>query len=205
MVLVRTYRKILKITDSNPVLADKIVDKMAELEDCNIVRGSKDWTEEELVCFCKFVGINIKEEDNMVENKIVTDENEYISKFDGIILKALQDIGHMQGIDVKKLYQEDVLTNGMLGELRYKIIESLATMTNSHIDLSPPEKEYKLGDEVSLYYQQLPTKAKIVRIGNIDSDSYALLIDDKYEIAFEMVAESPTNYMIELQKIINVE
>jgi hypothetical protein len=187
------------------ILNRKRVDSMASIEKelaISKVKGLMDDKWQELYNKGVSDSANVLRNMETVEYNIVTDEVEYINTFDDIMYVALKNIGKLKGISIENLYGEDVLTNEMLGEIRNLIVDYLTTATANTVDLSPPAKEYSLGDKVELYHDGVPAKATIIECGY---GEYGLLIDGKYKLAYVQSNDSPTDYILALQKRINVE
>jgi hypothetical protein len=140
-------------------------------------------------------------EKTKVEYSIITDELEYVDGFDDTIYMALQNIGKIKGMNIEKMYREGILTNEMLAEIRVFVVEYLNKVTDNTIDLSPPEKEYKLGDEVTVYYEDTVQNATIIWLS--DEEKYGLLLYGEFTVEYSTAnadCDSPTNYILWLQR-----
>lgn len=86
----------------------------------------------------------------IIKRNIMINREEYFDCFDDIIYLALQNIGKLKGYNIKALYDDDILINGMLCEIRNLIVNYLIEATDGVINLSPPAREYKVGDTVKV-------------------------------------------------------
>jgi hypothetical protein len=133
-----------------------------------------------------------------VELSTITNPDEYEEKFDELIENLLLDIGRIRGLE------SIGLNISLISSIRQEIID---IANRYHYDISSPHKEYELGEKVSLYYQNVPINAIIISLGNADSHNriYGLLIESVYKVIHQTESDSPTNYILELQKRINIE
>jgi hypothetical protein len=184
MTTQKTYNKIKELY---PQTYAWIADQLKEFERLYLIDGREDLTKEQIILFATNVGFDRG-------SATIADKHEYIDEFDDIIYKALVNIGIIKGVSFREYSS---------GELLEDIRESILKITNNYgLDISPPEKEYNLGNKVELYYDGVPSKATIVDVG---FGQHGLLIDGKYCIAYVEDSDTPTNYIIELQKRINIE
>jgi hypothetical protein len=136
--------------------------------------------------------IDIIKHMNPVMQSKVTNPDDYEELFDDMIHEVLRVMASAKGIELNS-------NSGLIADIRESIISHA---NNYHMNLEVPYKEYNVGDKVSLYYEGVPQQATIIKVANMDS--YGLVLND-YRVVFFRNSDSPTNYIIELQKDINVE
>lgn len=80
------------------------------------------------------------------ENSLISDPFQYIDNFDDAIYDTLITIAKTKGIEI----DNDLVTNEMISEIRTHIISYLMNVTDYTVDLTPPKKQYQVGDSVQL-------------------------------------------------------
>jgi hypothetical protein len=169
-----------------------VLAKFRLFESEGLILGGKDYELPQLRVFYENLKLPT------VELSTITNPDEYEEKFDELIENLLLGIGRIRGLESISLNSD------MISSIRQTIID---IVNNYHYDIAPPYKEYELGEKVRLYYQNVPVNATIISLGNADSHNrfYGLLIDSIYKVVHQQESDSPTNYILELQKRINIE
>lgn len=119
--------------------------------------------------------------------------DDYKKRFDNLVYGLILDISKEKGIDGSE-YTDDCF----IEEVREAIVK---VAWNHHLDLAVPEKEFKEGDKIELYYQGVPEKATIVKVGY---NKYGLLIDSKIMVVFVGEYDTATDYIIDIEKHHNI-
>jgi hypothetical protein len=188
MSTVNTYNRIKEVY---PKAYGWIIDKLQNLERVGLINRVEDLTIEQVRVLGHELGFTVE------SSTIITDEDEYVEFFADEIYALINKVASAKGMDI------EFIDDDTLNELRLILTQKVSLFTDNSIDLSPPVKEYKLGEKVSVWYQGSSTTATIISVPIVGK--HGLLLDDKYEIVYVEESDTPTNYIIALQQRINVE